>query len=264
MQLKVKEPENTPENTSGTGEQPQGFGTDLQGKPAEPGVSNNGYLNDEMDFLAEEGDMFGNQLSQNTGGGNGSQNYYSPNGGGSTGNNPYSQNYGGPGSDAPEPTSKPRKLTKKEFFNSPRNRKDRDRIIISSIVIIATAIFDVVRVDFWLQALKKQIQLVNDLSEEFGLGEENMIDPQAIMRTQVILSVIFVALGIGIFLFKSRACAITGLAFTVINCLYTIVVAHNFRWYWTIIAFGYAVVATISFNKNWQEYEDHGEWKKDW
>ncbi|MCR5543201.1 MAG: hypothetical protein K6F55_03555 [Eubacterium sp.] len=246
MQLKVKEPENTPENTSGTETQPQNLG----GQPDVPGVSNNGYLNDEMDFLAEDGDMFGNQFSQNNGTGNGA------------GNGP--QNYGVPGNSDPEPTSKPRKLTKQEFFNSPRNRKDRDRIIISSIVIIATAIFDVVRVDFWLQALKKQIQLVNDLSEEFGLGEENMIDPQAIMRTQVILSVIFVALGIGIFLFKSRACAITGLAFTVINCLYTIVVAHNFRWYWTIIAFGYAVVATISFNKNWQEYEDHGEWKKDW
>ena len=261
MQLKVKEPEDNPNdvsdigtgNTSNAGEQAGGN----IGQSAAPGVSNNSYLNDEMDFLAEDGDMFGNTFSP-------SDNYSQTQ---SSGYNSNGQNIPGgqdPNAPGPEMSSRPRKLTKQEFFNSPRNRKDRDRIIISSIVIIATAIFDVVRVDFWLQALKKQIQFVNDLSEEFGLGEENMIDPQAIMRTQVILSVIFVALGIGIFIFKSRACAITGLAFTVINCLYTIIVAHNFRWYWTIIAFGYAVVATISFNKNWQEYEDHGEWKKDW
>ena len=159
---------------------------------------------------------------------------------------------------------RPRKLTKKEFFDSPRNRKDRDRIIISSIVIAVAAIFDVVRTDFWLSALKKQIEFVNDLSTQFGLEEEYYIDTQKIMNTQIIMSVILIAAAVGIFVLKSRACAATGLALTLINCVSTLISTGKFRWYWTIIAFGYAVAATFSFANAWKNYEENGDWKKDW
>ena len=33
---------------------------------------------------------------------------------------------------------------------------------------------------------------------------------------------------------------------------------------YAIIAFGYATFATFAFDKEWKDYEDHGEWQKDW
>ncbi len=159
--------------------------------------------------------------------------------------------------------SRPRKLTKKEFFQSPRNRKDRDRIIISTVVIIVAALFDVIRTDFWLSALKKQIEFANSLAETMGI-EEYVIDTQKIMNTQIIMSVILIGLAIGILVAKSRACALIGLAITFINCISTLISTHSFRWYWTMIAFGYATLATFSFAKAWQNYEENGDWKKDW
>ena len=162
-----------------------------------------------------------------------------------------------------DPSTHPRKLTKKEFFDSPRNRKDRDRIIISAIVVIATAIFDVIRTDFWLSALKKQIDFVNDMSEQLGMSEY-VIDTQKIMTTQIIVSVILVALGLGILILKSRACAVAGFVLTVINFVSTLRSVHQFKWYWAMIAFVYAIAATFSFASNWKDYEENGDWKREW
>lgn len=159
---------------------------------------------------------------------------------------------------------RPRKLSKKEFFNSPRNRRDRDRIIISSIVVIVTAIFDVIRTDFWLTTFQRQIDMVNNLAEQFGMGAEYQIDTKAIMTTQIFLSVVLVCLGLGIFILKSRACAITGLVITAINLIMTLMRFREFRMYWAMIAFVYAVVATISFANSWKEYEENGDWKREW
>ena len=172
---------------------------------------------------------------------------------------PYNSNE----NDKYDPSTHPRKLTKKEFFDSPRNRKDRDRIIISAIVVIATAIFDVIRTDFWLSALKKQIDFVNDMSEQLGMSEY-VIDTQKIMTTQIIVSVILIALGLGILILKSRACAVAGFVLTVINFVSTLRSVHQFKWYWAMIAFVYAIAATFSFASNWKDYEENGDWKREW
>ena len=97
-----------------------------------------------------------------------------------------------------------------------------------------------------------------------GLGQEYVIDTQKIMNTQITVSLILIGLGIGIFLFKNKWCALAGLFLTVFQTVYSIIVAHQFRWYWVIIAFGYATFATFAFDKEWKDYEDHGEWQKDW
>ncbi len=253
MQLKPQEPTETKEENV----QPS---ISLQ----DSGVSNNDYFNPEQEFDFESDGIFGSTPSMNTPSdtvNNG--NSYDDNPGTAT----YStNNYGGPSNtvDSYNPESHPRKMTKKEFFEAPRNRKDRDRIIISSIVIIACAIFDWVRTSFFLQTFKHQIERINNLTEEFGLGEQYTIDVDKIMHATIAVSLILIGLAVGIFLLKSRACALSGLVILIIYSLYTIMVAHQFRWYWTIIAFGYATAATFSFNKNWQEYEQNGDWKKEW
>ena len=253
MQLKSQEPTETKEENVQPSITPQ-----------DNGVSNNDYFNPEQEFDFESDGIFGSTPSMNMPSDtvNNGNSYY---------DNPWAasystNNYGGPSNtvDNYNPESHPRKMTKKEFFEAPRNRKDRDRIIISSIVIIACAIFDWVRTSFFLQVFEKKIQTVNSLSEQFGLGEEYIIDVDKIMHTQIAVSLILIALAVGIFMIKSRACALTGLVVLIIYSLYTIMSVHQFRWYWTIIAFGYATVATFSVNKNWQEYEENGDWKKEW
>ena len=260
MQLKVTEPEVTEEEKQET--VPDGT------------VNNNDYFNPELEFDYEGGvsntvDPYGSGAGTGagTGVGVGVGSYYSGagvntpggmNGGTQAGNmNQNPDNLPGGG-------ERPRKLSKQEFFNSPRNRKDRDRIIISSIVVIVTAIFDVIRTDFWLTTFQRQIDMVNNLAEQFGMGAEYQIDTKAIMTTQIFLSVVLVCLGLGIFILKSRACAITGLVITAINLIMTLMRFREFRMYWAMIAFGYAVVATISFANSWKEYEENGDWKREW
>ena len=229
----------------------------------DPIPSNNEYFTPEQEFDFESDGIFASTPSMNTQSNpvNSGDSYYN-----NQGVDPYNTSSGNQeqyGSNN-NPESHPRKMTKKEFFEAPRNRKDRDRIIISSIVIIACAIFDWVRTSFFLQVFEKKIQTVNSLSEQFGLGEEYIIDVDKIMHTQIAVSLILIGLAVGIFIVKSRACALSGLVVLVIYSLYTIMSVHQFRWYWTIIAFGYATAATFSFNKNWQEYEQNGDWKKEW
>lgn len=274
MQLKVKEPEVTEEEKA-------------KSEAPDNTVNNNDYFNPELEFDYEGGlfdepktfdSVTPNQAGPNQAGpnqqdpygsnvGTGAGTYYSGagvntpggmNGGAQSGNmnqNPSTMPGGG---------ERPRKLSKKEFFNSPRNRRDRDRIIISSIVVIVTAIFDVIRTDFWLTTFQNQIDMVNNFAEELGLGAEYQIDTSGIMTTQIILSVILICLGLGIFVLKSRVCAFTGLAITVINLIMTLMRFREFRMYWAMIAFGYAVVATISFASSWKEYEENGDWKQEW
>ncbi len=287
MQLKVTEPEVTEEEKA-------------KSEAPDNTVNNNDYFNPELEFDYEGGlfdepktfdSMANNQPTQNnldpyggvsntvdpygsgvgtgagTGVGVGAGSYYSGagvntpggmNGGTQAGNmNQNPDNLPGGG-------ERPRKLSKKEFFNSPRNRRDRDRIIISSIVVIVTAIFDVIRTDFWLTTFQRQIDMVNNLAEQFGMGAEYQIDTKAIMTTQIFLSVVLVCLGLGIFILKSRACAITGLVITAINLIMTLMRFREFRMYWAMIAFVYAVVATISFANSWKEYEENGDWKREW
>ncbi len=265
MQLKVKEPENP--NEGNDNEQTGSSGQTNM-------VSNNDFMVPEQkDFIEGDG-IFGNTQTfdsyMNTDNGlNGTgrkvDQYGNPY------DTPYGNNTGNAGNQGYDPnnsgssvSNKPRKLTKKEFYISPRNRKERDSIVISCIVIIAAALFDVVRVNFWLDILKKQIDMVNKMSETLGMQDEYYIDTKAIMTTQIIMSVILIALAVGIFIWKSRVCAISGFVFTIVNIIYTIVKAHNFRWYWTVIAFGYAMVATIRFNQAWKEYEEDGDWKREW
>ncbi len=234
-------------------------------------ISNNGYYNPEQEFNPElefdyQGGTFGNTATQdysNDMNSQGSGGYYQNNGNNIDG--PANGNYYGQQNDPAGPGmgSRPRKLTKKEFFHSPRNRKDRDRIIISSIVVIVIAIFDIIRTDFWITALDKQINFVNEMSEQLGMTEY-IIDTHAIMTTTVIFSVIMICLGLGIYIFKSRACALIGLGVSVVNFVYSLVASHQIRMYWTLIAFGYAVVATISYANAWKYYEEKGDWTKDW
>ena len=130
-------------------------------------------------------------------------------------------------------------------------------------MVIVAAIFDIIRTDFWLTTFEKQIDYVNQLSEQFGMADQ-VIDTHAIMTTQITLSVIMICLGLGVYIFKSRACALAGLGFTIVNFLYSLISAHELRMYWTIIAFGYAVMATFSYASAWKEYEEKGDWTKDW
>lgn len=269
MQLKVKEPELTEEEKA-------------KSEAPDNTVNNNDYFNPELEF-DYEGGLFDEPKTFDS---------VTPNQAGPNQQNPYGSNvgtgagtyYSGAGVNAPggmnggaqagnmnqNPSTmpgggeRPRKLSKKEFFNSPRNRRDRDRIIISSIVVIVTAIFDVIRTDFWLTTFQNQIDMVNNFAEELGLGAEYQIDTSGIMTTQIILSVILICLGLGIFVLKSRVCAFTGLAITVINLIMTLMRFREFRMYWAMIAFGYAVVATISFASSWKEYEENGDWKQEW
>lgn len=228
-------------------------------------LSNNGYYKPEQEFNPElefdyQGDSFGSppvQANSNDMNSQGNSGYYQ--------NNGYSSNSYGQQNTPSDPSlsSRPRKLSKKEFFHSPRNRKDRDRIIISSIVVIVIAIFDIIRTDFWLSALGNQINLVNEMSEKLGMSEY-VIDTHAIMTTTVTFSVIMICLGLGVYIFQSRACALIGLGVSIINFVYSLVASHQLRMYWTLIAFGYAVVATISYASAWKEYEEKGDWTKDW
>ena len=225
-------------------------------------ISNNDFYNPEQEFNPElefdyQGGTFGNTPTQDVSANMNSQGNsgYYQNNGNSYGqqNNPID----------PQMSSRPRKLTKKEFFHSPRNRKDRDRIIISSVFIILTAIFDMVKTHFWLQTFENTINMLNEWSEQLGMTE-SIIDTHAIMMTTVTLSVIMICLGLGIYIFKSRACAVAGLSFSIINFLYSLLASHQIKMYWTIIAFGYAVVATFSYASAWKYYEEKGDWTKDW
>lgn len=257
MQLKVTEPEVTEEEKA-------------KSEAPDNTVNNNDYFNPELEFDYEGGvsntvDPYGSGV------GTGAGTYYSGAGVNTPGTNvPGGMNGAPQGNMNQNPDNlpgggeRPRKLSKKEFFNSPRNRRDRDRIIISSIVVIVTAIFDVIRTDFWLTTFQRQIDMVNNLAEQFGMGAEYQIDTKAIMTTQIFLSVVLVCLGLGIFILKSRACAITGLVITAINLIMTLMRFREFRMYWAMIAFGYAVVATISFANSWKEYEENGDWKREW
>ena len=248
MQLKVTEPEVTEEEKQET--VPDGT------------VSNNDYFNPELEFDYEGGIFDEPRTFDNPMGTPQSSN---PNGTGGT-NDYYAQSSGSTNNDNPMPGAgeRPRKLSKKEFFDSPRNRRDRDQIIISSIVVIVTAIFDVIRTDFWLTTLQSQINFVNNMAEELGMGSQYQIDTKGIMTTQITLSVILVCLGLGIFILKSRVCAIVGLAITGINLIATLMHFGHFRMYWALIAFGYATLATISFASKWKDYEQNGDWKKEW
>ncbi|MBO4864787.1 MAG: hypothetical protein J5517_10500 [Eubacterium sp.] len=271
MQLKPIEPDETQNDVeNGNGSSPQ------QSQPADPYVSNNEFFNPEQEFDVTAGDMFGNpipnesqlngQTMGQTVGVSGGPSYdpfstngavYNPNAGMEQYDNP--GNYG-----LNEEDLRPRKLSKKEFYISPRNRKDRDRIVISSIVVIIAAIVDLIRTDFWLSTFKREIEMVNNLAEQLGVAGEYMIDTDKIMQTQIIISVFLIALGLGILIFKSRACAITGLVLTVIYFIAFLVQNHQFRFYYTVIAFGYATLATISFANSWKEYEENGDWKREW
>ena len=259
MQLKEKEPEEQVEVLNGGAE---------DAAPQNGMVSNNGFIGEQPPLDEEELDMFGNPIhfekpSEEVSGPGNTGAY---GGAGNPGDNGdiYDPMKAAPGAyEEPAPTERPRKLTQKEFFQSPRNRKDRDRIIISGIVVIATAIFDIIRVDFWLSALEKQIEFVNNLAETMGL-EEYVIDTHKIMTTQVVFSVLLILLALGILIYKSRVCALAGFAIAVVNCVSTFVQSGSFKFYWTTIAFGYAVVATFSFAKAWKDYEENGDWKKDW
>ena len=222
-------------------------------------VSNNDYFNPELEFdyeggLFDEPRTFDNPMgTPSSVNPSGTNNYYAQSSGSTNNSNPM-----------PGAGERPRKLSKKEFFDSPRNRRDRDQIIISSIVVIVTAIFDVIRTDFWLTTLQSQINFVNNMAEELGMGSQYQIDTKGIMTTQITLSVILVCLGLGIFILKSRVCAIIGLAITGINLIATLMHFGQFRMYWALIAFGYATLATISFASKWKDYEQNGDWKKEW
>ena len=277
MQLKEKEPEEQVEALNGGAE---------DAAPQNGMVSNNGFIGEQPPLDEEELDMFGNPIhfekpSEEVSGSGNAGAYGGAGAYGNTGAYGGAGTYGGVGNpgdngdiydpmkatpgvyEKPAPTERPRKLTQKEFFQSPRNRKDRDRIIISGIVVIATAIFDIIRVDFWLSALEKQIEYVNNLAETMGL-EEYVIDTHKIMTAQVVFSVLLILLALGILIYKSRVCALAGFAIAVVNCVSTFVQSGSFKFYWTTIAFGYAVVATFSFAKAWKDYEENGDWKKDW
>lgn len=259
MQLKVTEPEVTEEEKQET--VPDGT------------VSNNDYFNPELEFDYEGGifdeprtfdNPMGTPSSVNPSGTNPAG--QSPSNGTGGTNDYYAQSSGSTNNSNPMPGAgeRPRKLSKKEFFDSPRNRRDRDQIIISSIVVIVTAIFDVIRTDFWLTTFQSQINFVNNMAEELGVGAQYQIDTKGIMTTQITLSVILVCLGLGIFILKSRVCAIVGLAITGINLIATLMHFGQFRMYWALIAFGYATLATISFASKWKDYEQNGDWKKSW
>ncbi|MCR5214365.1 MAG: hypothetical protein K6E10_08095 [Eubacterium sp.] len=226
-------------------------------QPQDKRTSNNDFLNSEIIDDFDDVDMFGNKINHNPI----SNNYDGSNGDnslhGAPENDPYMSGVG----EYPAENDLPRRLNRKEFFNSPRNRKDRDYIIISSVIVIIASIVDAFRVDFWLSALEKQINMVNSLSETFGLGEEYYIDVHKIMTTQIVMTVIFVALGLGVLLFQSRGCAIIGFVLIFSDCIYLAVTSEKIHFPITLIAFAFSIVATIRFNKAWIEY-DNGGWRR--
>lgn len=273
--MQLKKPEEPIEEPKTNNDGMPGSGIINEAAAQSGAASNNDFFNPEMEFDPIGDGIFDTPQPLNTGMNNqaGANAYGADTGANMYGNmnDPYSAqpgagtNYSQPGGpQEPDMSSHPRKLTKHEFFESPRNRKDRDRIILSSIVVIVLAICDVIRTDFWLSVFKKQIDLVNDLSSQFGLGEQYTIDPSKIMRTQIIISVLFIALAVGIWVYKSRACAIVGFVLTIINFILGLRSFGQFKWYWTVIAFIFAIGATFSFNSNWKDYEANGDWKREW
>ena len=117
MQLKPQEPTETKEESVQPSVTPQ-----------DNTVSNNDYFNPEQEFDFEGEGIFNSTPSMNTY--DNSHSYYN--------------NQNGPSNtvDGYNPDTHPRKLSKKEFYESPRNRKNRDRSIIISIVISVCAIGD--------------------------------------------------------------------------------------------------------------------------
>ena len=257
MQLK-KDPE--PEITKET----------IEETAKESGFNNNDFFNPEQEFDFQGDGIFGSiptlnntgnsgMGGQNTGTGAGS--YYGAAGGTGMNGGGYGQADNGGGFN---PDTHPRKLSKQEFYESPNNRKNRDRIVISSIVIIVCAIADWIKASFMVSLLRPQVEKLNELSEAMGMAGEYQIDLDAIMRGQIIASLFFIGLGVGIFIFKSRACALTGLIYSIVNIIYMVVTAHKFSGYYSLIAFGFATAATFAMAKAWADYEDHGDWTREW
>ena len=153
--------------------------------------------------------------------------------------------------DAP-PEEPQRKLTKPEFYAREGNRKQRDRITISSVVIYVTAIIGIFAADF----LVKTIESLNDMIVAMG-GEP--YDVSGYMSSQIFVSIVMIGLGIGIQLFKSRVCAIIGLVGSAINVLATLVTYHKFGGYYVFLAFCYATAATFALAKRWDEYDKTGK-----
>ena len=264
MQLK-KDPNEVGETLDGV---QQGTQQNVQETLQSAVPSNNDYFNPEQEFDFQGDGIFGNQSTN-------SFDMSDPNNQGMNNTGSYGAGMGGAGSyynaggnttpnDGYNPDSHPRKMSKQEFYESPRNRKNRDRIVISSIVIIVCAIADWIKTSFMVQLLRPQIEKLNELSETLGVGEQYIIDVDAIMRTQIIISLFFIALGVGIFILKSRACALTGLIISIIFMLYNIISAHKFNGYFSLIAFGFATAATFAAYSAWREYEENGDWKREW
>lgn len=239
----------------------------------ESGYSNNDFFNPEQEFDFQGDGIFDPTptLNDNASSGvGGSDPYYGSsgapgmNGGGySSGVNNGGYDHG-VGNDGYNPDSHPRKMTKQEFYESPQNRKNRDRMVISSIVIIVCAIADWIRTSFTVSLLRSRIEKLNEITDTLGMGEQYIIDVDAIMRGQIIASIFFIILGIGIFKFKSRACALTGLIYSIVNMIYVLATAHRISGYYSLIAFIYATVATFALARAWKDYEDHGDWTREW
>ena len=146
MQLKPEDNEKTPlrmEPETEKQEQEVSYNSEPKYDYNDFGNSYGSNMNDPMDDM----DMFGNSTVPNN-----PDNIIGPSLSEMAGEEPVN--------------TKPRKLTKKEFFESPRNRKIRDQIIISSVVIIVAAIFDWVRTSFWIQTFGRKIEQMENMLEE--------------------------------------------------------------------------------------------------
>ena len=149
-------------------------------------------------------------------------------------------------------------LTKKEFYNKIEFRKFKDQITLSSIFIIIASIYGLLRVQFWLQAMAKQIEFVNDMASQFGMAEQ-AIDTKAIMNGQIFMTVIMVALALGILFLRSRVCAVSGLVISVVNMIYMVVQYHKLSLTWVMLAFIYATMSTFRMGSEWDDYQrKHG------
>ena len=149
-------------------------------------------------------------------------------------------------------------LTKKEFYNKIEFRIFKDQITLSSIFIIIASIYGLLRVQFWLQAMAKQIEFVNDMASQFGMAEQ-AIDTKAIMNGQIFMTVIMVALALGILFLRSRVCAVSGLVISVVNMIYMVVQYHKLSLTWVMLAFIYATMSTIRMGSEWDDYQrKHG------
>lgn len=146
----------------------------------------------------------------------------------------------------------PKKLTKPEFIAREGNRKHRDRITISAIVIYVAAIIGIFAADF----LVKTIESLNDYMVALG-GEP--YDTSGYMTSQILVSMIMIGLGVGIQMFKSRACALIGLAGSAINMIATFIAYHKLGGYYVFLAFCYATAATFTLANRWKEYEMTGK-----